>query len=538
MVSDEMSVAIDGFNALNFPAPPDGSWATTNLAEALPGVATPLGWSIWSTAADLAARAPFYAMGSMPARDMAYPYRSEDRVVNLFYGRIAIRVDFFCEMGDLVPGATGEAVARDAFGFVPPGFESQTSKRRWPAFFVKMPIAFARTPVRVRAAYAANESWYRQQIPRLSELDLAAARQLYAEAKLRFERTMPLQATAIACVIQPVYTALLKTATDAGVDPADLMRAQGSHEEQALIEDLWRVSRDQLTLDEFILNHGYHGPNEGEMSNASWREDRAPVEAMITGYRAMSEDASPLAKAAIGVAQRERAEAALLAAVPAGKRGAVKLTLALARKNLPLRSVGKLAYGRVLDVARGAARRAGELLAEGGVLEQPDDVFYLTSEEILLGLPPDPKATVAERRALREAYQGIELPVNWTGLPQPTPISEESEAVQQLTGIGVSPGVVEGRLRVVTDPASTDTEPGEILVAHTTDPAWASIMFLAAALIVDIGGQMSHAAVVARELGVPCVMNTQLGTRVLRTGDWCRVDGAAGTVEILPEPEA
>jgi pyruvate, water dikinase len=533
MISDEMPTATEGFNALNFPAPTDGSWATTNLAEALPGVATPLGWSIWSTAADLASRAPFYAMGAMPARDMAYPYRSEDRVVNLFYGRIAIRVDFFCQMGDLVPGATGEAVARDAFGFVPPGFESRTSKRRWPAFFVKMPIAFARTPSRVRRAYAENDAWYRQQIGRFNELDLAGARRLYGEAKARYERTMPLQATAIACVIQPVYTALSKTAAEAGVDAAELMRAQGSHEEAALIENLWRVSRDQLSLEEFLLQHGYHGPNEGELSNFSWREDPGPVEALIAAYRGMPDDASPMAKAAVGTAQRERAETALLAAVPASRRGGVRLVLRLARTHLPLRSVGKLAYMRVLDVARGAARRTGELLVADGVLDEPGDVFYLTSEELVGAMPDDPRATVATRRALRESYRRYELPAHWTGLPQPTTIAAETGAVENLAGIGVSPGIVEGRIRVVTDPATTEMEADDILVAHTTDPSWASIMFIAKALVVDIGGQLSHAAVVARELGVPCVMDTQVGTRALRTGDWCRVDGHLGTVEVL-----
>ena len=76
-------------------------------------------------------------------------------------------------------------------------------------------------------------------------------------------------------------------------------------------------------------------------------------------------------------------------------------------------------------------------------------------------------------------------------------------------------------------------EPGDILVAHTTDPGLGAVMFLASALVVDIGGLLSHAAVVARESGIPCVMNTGNGTRVLRTGDRCRVDGAAGTVEIL-----
>ena len=93
--------------------------------------------------------------------------------------------------------------------------------------------------------------------------------------------------------------------------------------------------------------------------------------------------------------------------------------------------------------------------------------------------------------------------------------------------------MVEGRVRVVTDPTFADVEQDEVLVTPTTDPSWASIMFMSSALVVDIGGPLSHAAVVARELGVPCVVNTRSGSRVLQTGDRVRVDGDTGTVEVL-----
>ena len=96
--------------------------------------------------------------------------------------------------------------------------------------------------------------------------------------------------------------------------------------------------------------------------------------------------------------------------------------------------------------------------------------------------------------------------------------------------------MVEGRVRVVTDPAFGDVEPGEVLVAPLTDPAWAPIMYCSAALVVDTGGMLSHAAVVARELSLPCVMGVEATTR-LRTGDLVRVDGTSGVVEIL-EPAA
>jgi phosphoenolpyruvate synthase len=102
-----------------------------------------------------------------------------------------------------------------------------------------------------------------------------------------------------------------------------------------------------------------------------------------------------------------------------------------------------------------------------------------------------------------------------------------------ITGIGVSSGIVEGTARVVTSPDDDDVEPDEILVAPFTDPSWSSLMFISAGLVVDIGGALSHAAVVARELAIPCVVNTRTGTTTLRTGDRIKIDGTMGTVQII-----
>jgi pyruvate,water dikinase len=104
--------------------------------------------------------------------------------------------------------------------------------------------------------------------------------------------------------------------------------------------------------------------------------------------------------------------------------------------------------------------------------------------------------------------------------------------------MAVSPGVVEGRARVVLDPDSgIDIEPGEILVCETTDPSWASYFLVAGALVIDIGGAMSHGAIVAREMGIPCVINTRAGTAAIATGDLLSVDGGAGTVRVLERAE-
>jgi pyruvate,orthophosphate dikinase len=93
--------------------------------------------------------------------------------------------------------------------------------------------------------------------------------------------------------------------------------------------------------------------------------------------------------------------------------------------------------------------------------------------------------------------------------------------------------VVEGVARLMLDPENDVLEPGEILVCRTTDPSWASTMMLASALVIDIGGPISHGAIVARELGIPCVIGTRDGTARIRTGDRLRVDGAKGEAVVV-----
>jgi pyruvate,water dikinase len=125
------------------------------------------------------------------------------------------------------------------------------------------------------------------------------------------------------------------------------------------------------------------------------------------------------------------------------------------------------------------------------------------------------------------------------GEPVAIPIRDRTSGVEgeELAGLGVSPGVFEGRVRVVDDPADPSLQPGEVLVCETTDPSWASLMFVAGALVIDIGGAVSHGAIVARELGVPCVIGTRRACGWLRTGDVVRVDGTAGTVRRVKDAE-
>ncbi|MCW2520508.1 MAG: PEP-utilizing enzyme mobile region, partial [Mycobacterium sp.] len=123
----------------------------------------------------------------------------------------------------------------------------------------------------------------------------------------------------------------------------------------------------------------------------------------------------------------------------------------------------------------------------------------------------------------------------FTGMPQPvTAAAAEGQSDGVVRGTPAGPGVVEGTVRVVLDADSDDVlEDGEVLVCKFVDPGWTALVSLAGALVTDIGSAASHGAIVARELGITCVVGTGNGTKLLRTGDMVRVDGSTGEIAVL-----
>jgi pyruvate,water dikinase len=174
-------------------------------------------------------------------------------------------------------------------------------------------------------------------------------------------------------------------------------------------------------------------------------------------------------------------------------------------------------------------------------LRAPDDVWYLTVDEVA-DPPADAADLTATRRAERESYLRMSVPDTFSGLPVPSSIWSAHHASELLdgagamaiSGLGVATGLVTAVARVVDDPAATPFELGEVLVAHVTDPAWTPLFTLASAVVTDIGGLLSHGAIVARDLGIPCVVNTGNATSRLRSGMNVTADGTAGTVTIVP----
>jgi len=519
---------------LHHRAPPGTHWTTANMGEAMPGVATPLSASVWGDTVDRGLVAGAYGLGAISAHERETLGPPGDRPIRLFHGRAAVNADFLALVGDRMPGTSGEEVVRSFFGEVPETMGFHPTARRYPFVAARLPVTFARYPGRVRALTADYDGWWRASVVRLEGADGRGARLLLADASDRMRRAVVVQSVAVMTCVQPVYEALAQTVKDIGTGDLSVLSSPPGGAESVVVRDIWRASRGEIQVGEVVARHGFHGPFEGELSARVWREDPAPLERMVEHYAGLSEGQSPDAREAALARAREAEERELLAAAPRARRPAVKLVLRLVRSRIPLRGVAKRSMLQSLDVARAAARVIGQDLAGSGLLADPEDVFYLILDEALALDPAPLQELVSERKASREQHARIAIPECWQGDPPETPVEDTAEDRDTVvTGEGVSAGVAEGSARVVEDPSFAEVEPGEILVAPTTDPSWSSIMFVSSALVVDIGGALSHAAVVARELGIPCVVNTRSGSRTLRTGDRVRVDGGAGTVEIL-----
>lgn len=509
----------------------DSTWSSTNLAEAMPGVMTPLSWSIWGPSADGTVRRVFGELGLLRGAELEVPEELTERAISAFYGRPAFRLEFWCEVGDRLPGTTGAAVAEQIAAHVPANWTSRPQRRYYLPAVVGMMRGLIETPRALRRERPAVEEWYVRSLASLSERSEAEVLALLHEANLSFRESSYRATKVLFGCVQLAYDLLSRVAARTSISADSLVSGFGKHEETAMVADLWECSRGRMDLTTFISRHGHHGPLEGELSARVWREDPGPVTELIKRYGSRDEDEAPMSQQARLATERSRREQAFLAELDPIHRLWGRAVLRLARLFVPMRGVAKVMFLQSLDVARAAAREIGSRWAARGILENADDIFFLTIGEIGPEPPPDVRLLIAERQRQRAEFEKVELPSHFTGMP--VPMVPDAAETDEVSGVGVSPGVVTATARVVDDPATCDFADGEILVAHTTDPSWASVMFLAGGLVVDIGGALSHAAVVSRELGIPCVMNTGVGTKVIRNGDLCRIDGGSGSVTVL-----
>lgn len=537
VVSSSVKSAVD---PLHQQGSANTAWTIANTSEVVPTVLTPLGASaFWGDPCELELLRGYARMGLIAGSQVRLK-PADDRMVAVVYGRMTANVDSFRRLADSMPGTSGDAMEQQYFGSVRPGVHNHPTRKRYPVMAMKLPVAAALLKRRLDAVRASTEQWWIRSTIDAPPTTEAAACSLLVEASQRFRDAMWLhmQATVLC---QGGYEQIVALAAAAGKPGLEMRLSTGfgGIEETEVLKDLWELSRDRLTLEGFLRRHGYHGAGEGEPLNPSWRHQPSLLTQRVASYRGLSEDRSPAVVERTRIAERRRAEAEVIAALGKSGRARAIPTLRMGARFIRAKETGKVAYTQAIDAGRCAAHVLGDHLAKRGALDESGDVFYLTLDELSVGCPADARDLVATRRARHAEYSAMRLPLQWIGSPEPrtvTPMGEGADRVRELRGVPVCAGVVTGRVHVITDPDDTDDfEPGDVLACHVTDPAWMPLLNIAGALVIDVGGPMSHCAIASRELGIPAVISTGNGTDLLRTGDTVRVDAGAGLVTIVKD---
>ncbi|WP_406229567.1 PEP-utilizing enzyme [Nocardia sp. NBC_01009] len=505
----------------------------TNTSEALPGPMTPLTIDLHAGAIRLANE----AMGTMIALDGIALEHWTSRVTTVLGHHVYINASIGVLAAENMPGWDEESIRRDAYGNIPAEIALQPHGKP------PMPTGFASTVATLRATsrVLTTATRFRKSAEVINAASHAEAlsadeireltdEQLHVRALLWRDRLhQAWQAASIGVMMTGAATAVHARGKDAGEVPIDLNRLE-SAKPMLAVERLAQLCRDDVdlyeaaragdiaaaranspafaaALDAELAKIGHRGPGECELINPTFGDrpallvSAAARAAQLSAPKREPVDAAPsrTAKMAAGATvARERA-----------RDGVVRITHCL----------------------RLAVRERADRLVRAGRLRETDDACYLTLDEIFC-LPFDVAEKVARRRAERIRLQGLRMPDVIAGHWEPAADAGALGTDESLTGIGVCAGVVEGRVKLVLS-LDDDIEPGDILVASVTDTGHTAMFAYAAAVITDIGGSASHAAIVAREFGIPCVVDTKTATTSLSDGQLVRVDGAAGTVTLL-----
>jgi pyruvate,water dikinase len=296
---------------------------------------------------------------------------------------------------------------------------------------------------------------------------------------------------------------------------------------------------------DFQLEYGSRGPNEWEMRSPSWETRPELALAAIDRMRLSPDSAAPALQNAARAEAREATAAAIAEALEADAevQGQFLAAVRAAQVWLPARERTKTNAIRMVHEARMTMRELGRRMVGRGAFDHIEDFGFLRRDELdaFVADPASFTAVIRQRRADYEELGGLEPPFLFVGEPPalatwPTRSSDGDAltAGDVLAGLPGCPGTVEGVARVVLDPSDpTALEPGDVLVAPITDPSWTPLFVPAAAVVVDVGALQSHAVIVSRELGIPCVVSATGATKVVPHGARVRVDGAAGTVTVL-----
>jgi nucleoside-diphosphate-sugar epimerase/phosphohistidine swiveling domain-containing protein len=257
-----------------------------------------------------------------------------------------------------------------------------------------------------------------------------------------------------------------------------------------------------------IVDVGHRGPGEGELANLMF--EQRPDALLSAAWAAVTR---PVTTHSTKVRRSVRSK--------------------VARKMLHDREYARDVSVRATHNLRLLATERGRRLTSAGVIGSPQDAFALTFDELSSGRTANVGALVQARWAERDRLARLTLPPIFESVWEPVEVETRFDVGDVLRGAGASKGVVTGRARIIDSAFDSDLEPGDILVAHVTDTGWTAYFAGAAAVVTDVGALVSHAAIVAREFEIPCVVATHVATTCIKDGMQLEVDGGAGTVTRL-----
>lgn len=467
----------------------------------------------------------------------------------VFYGWFTYGVGPAAEMADRLPGYSRVAVYQDYFGVaqdpeVPVGAAGRTNPftvARIGTGFLRAMRSYPRRADRMtalagrRLAADLRRDW-------TAEPDAALLARLRAHGPEAVAFRVP---HVLASVISaPLLGEVTKAVRRLRPETAETLVMEavsglgGIHLREAT-RAMGEVATGRLDRAAFLAEYGFRGANEFELAARPWRDDPATLDRLIAGAAQERPSAGDA---------RASARARLRAA--AGTRWpALRWRVGLLETHMRWRENGKVPMAMATHSIRLITAEAGRRLAARGRLDRAEDVHYLRLKELLAELEPDGdpdrREAVTRRRRTLERSARLRMPemldvepgrlaeigpARWKSMGVLPPPVARAEAT--LRGVGGSPGTASGRARIVHDPNEVELDDGDVIVARGTDSAWTPLFFEAAAVVIDVGGVMSHSAIAAREIGIPCVVNVKTGTEHIAEGQRLTVDGAAGTVQL------
>lgn len=335
-----------------------------------------------------------------------------------------------------------------------------------------------------------------------------------------------------------------------GIESADAVKSLEKFAEEIIADELFSNDfskadvREALTLitekgpekyqnlyRDFLSRHGHRCIRESELREKPWEEDPLQLVSMLQSRV----NAGRLDKHQNHVDLRIKA---LLAKLTPAQRFFIKLLHAPARKAVAGRELNKANSMRMLHRIRKAYRQYAENLVAEGLLEDTDQIYFLTHQEIaklISDRDPEWKQKASKRRILLPESAKLSFDLMNSGIPEPVEETEIPDLPEgAIKGIPVSSGIVRGKARVVnTLEEAGMLEKGEIMVVSYTDIGWTPYFSIIGGLVTEIGSPLSHGAVVAREYGIPAVVSVKGARRAIKSGDFVLLNGNKGTVEIM-----